>query len=77
MILNSIKNGSRILCVMTVIVISSLGASAVYAHKGATGIVKERMDLFKRNQQHLKSMGRLLAAEDFTTIATLYNFLFM
>lgn len=41
-----------------------------YAHKGATGIVKERMDLFKQNQSHLRDMRRLIAAEDFASIAS-------
>ena len=46
-----------------------LGSNVAHAHKGATGVVKERMDLFTQNQKHLKAMRRLVAADNFAAIA--------
>jgi cytochrome c556 len=42
-----------------------------FAHDGATGIVKERMDRFSQNQENLKQMKSLLKNGDLTSIAPL------
>ncbi len=35
-------------------------ATLALAHSGATGIVKERMDMFKKNQGNLKAINPIL-----------------
>ncbi len=40
-----------------------LGAGAVYAHSGATGIVKERMDPMKDIGKTMKSLGAMAKGE--------------
>ncbi len=40
-----------------------LGAGAVYAHSGATGIVKERMDAMKDIGKTMKSLGAMAKGE--------------
>ena len=42
------------LIILTVLTCGMLGTAL--AHSGATGIVKERMDLFKRNKDNLKAI---------------------
>ena len=38
------------------------------AHKGATGVVKQRMDYFKESQKRLKSISRAIKAKDYRDI---------
>lgn len=47
-----------------------LSASA-FAHKGATGIVKERMDEFKASQQAIKQIFAATKSADLDTVVTL------
>jgi len=42
-----------------------------FAHDGAKGIVKERMDRFSQNQENLKQIKSLLKNGDLTSIAPL------
>ena len=39
---------------LTIATLGGLGSAL--AHSGATGIVKERMDMFKRSQKNLKAI---------------------
>ena len=41
------------------------------AHSGATGIVKERMDMFKKNQGNLKAIKSHIGSEDYESIVNL------
>ena len=41
------------------------------AHSGATGIVKERMDMFKKNQNNLKAIKSYIGSEDYESIVKL------
>ena len=43
----------------------------VFAHDGATGIVKERMDMFKKNQNNLKVIKSHIRSEDYDSIIKL------
>ena len=38
------------------------------AHKGATGVVKQRMDYFKESQKRLKSISKAIKAKDYWDI---------
>ena len=44
------------------------GVKSAYAHSGATGIVKDRMDRFKDSQNALKVIAAAIKAEDFNAI---------
>ena len=44
---------------------------SAYAHQGATGIVKERMDEFQKARRQFKQIRRALEAQNFAAIATL------
>ena len=46
------------------------GAAAL-AHSGATGIVKERMDMFKKSQNNLKAIKAHIGSEDYKSIVKL------
>ena len=46
------------------------GAAAL-AHSGATGIVKERMDMFKKSQNNLKAIKAHIRSEDYGSIVQL------
>lgn len=48
-----------------------LSASFVGAHQGATGIVKERMDAFKRSQTQLKAAAKAAKSGEFETVERL------
>jgi len=48
--------------------IFSVAAFAVYAHSGATGVVKERMDNFKLAKQSMKIIKQAIKAPDFQII---------
>ena len=54
---------------LTIITLGGLGSAL--AHSGATGIVKERMDMFKRNQKNLKAIKSHIRGEDYGSIAKL------
>ena len=41
------------------------------AHSGATGIVKERMDMFKKNQNNLKAIKSHIRSENYVPIVKL------
>ena len=60
-------------CVMsialTMVTLGGLGSAL--AHSGATGIVKERMDMFKRSQKNLKAIKSHIRGEDYGSIAKL------
>ena len=43
------------------------------AHSGATGIVKERMDMFKKNQDNLKAIKSHIRSGDYESIVKLAN----
>ena len=43
----------------------------VFAHDGATGIVKERMDMFKKNQNNLKVIKSHIRSKDYDSIMKL------
>ena len=49
-----------------------LSVSAL-AHKGATGIIKERMDNFKASQKALKQISAAFKRNDFEAIVPLAN----
>ena len=40
----------------------------VFAHSGATGIIKERMDMFKKNKDNLKAINSHIRSEDYGPI---------
>ena len=46
-------------------------ATLALAHSGATGIVKERMDMFKKNQGNLKAIKSHIGSEDYGSIIKL------
>ena len=43
----------------------------VFAHSGATGIIKERMDMFKKNKDNLKAIKSHIRSEDYGSIVKL------
>ena len=45
--------------------------ATAFAHSGATGIVKERMDRFVRSKDHLKLIKTHLQSSDFDAILPL------
>ena len=57
------------LIVLTIATLGGLGSAL--AHSGATGIVKERMDMFKRSQKNLKAIKSHIRGEDYGSIAKL------
>ena len=54
---------------LTIATLGGLGSAL--AHSGATGIVKERMDMFKRSQKNLKAIKSHVRGEDYGSIAKL------
>ena len=44
-------------------------SSSLWAHSGATGIVKERMDNFKESKASMKSLKKAVRKNDFDTVA--------
>ena len=57
------------LIVLTIATLGGLGSAL--AHSGATGIVKERMDMFKRSQKNLKAIKSHIRDKDYGSIAKL------
>ena len=49
----------------------TIPATLALAHSGATGIVKERMDMFKKNQGNLKAIKSHIGSEDYESIVNL------
>ena len=47
------------------------GLGSVLAHSGATGIVKERMDMFKKSSKNLKAIKSHIRNEDYGSITKL------
>ena len=64
------NNTPFILSFVTILVIGSVAIPAL-AHKGAIGIVKERMDYFNRNKDNLKAIRGYLKKEDYQSIKPL------
>ena len=56
---------------LTIVTLGGLGSAL--AHSGATGIVKERMDMFKKNQKNLKAIKSHIRGKDYDSIAKLAN----
>ncbi len=56
------------LCSLILIIIP---ATIVLAQSGATGIVKERMDMFKKNQNNLKAIKSHISSENYRSIIKL------
>ena len=55
------------------LILLTFPSTLVFAHSGATGIVKERMDMFKRSQQNLKAIKSHIRSEDYESIIQLAN----
>jgi cytochrome c556 len=55
---------------MLLLVIFSATALLSYAHSGATGVVKERMDKFKDSKQSMKVIKNAIKREDLSAIAS-------
>ena len=53
------------------LVLIAVPAPFVFAHSGATGIVKERMDMFKKNQDNLKAIKSNIRSENYGSIVKL------
>jgi cytochrome c556 len=53
-----------------VVTLSLAAFSQLYAHTGASGVVKERMDNFKQSKASMKAIKTALRASDFDTIAS-------
>ncbi len=50
-------------------IVSITFSSSLWAHSGATGIVKERMDNFKESKASMKSLKKAVRKNDFDTVA--------
>ena len=61
---------SRLTALFTLILIA-IPATFVFAHSGAQGIVKERMDMFKKNQNNLKAIKSHIRSGDYGSIIKL------
>ena len=46
-------------------------SAAAMAHSGATGIIKERMDFFKRSKDNMKAINMHLRGGDYRAIVSL------
>ena len=55
----------------SLIVLITLFTTIAFAHSGATGIVKERMDMFKKNQKNLKAIKAHIRSEEYGSISKL------
>ena len=52
-------------------ILLAVPTTLVLAHSGATGIIKERMDMFKKNQGNLKAIKSHIGSEDYGSIIKL------
>lgn len=55
------------------LILLTVPSAFVFAHSGATGIVKERMDMYKRSQHNLKAIKSHIRSEDYDSIIKLAN----
>jgi len=46
-------------------IVLAVTTTLALAHSGAIGIVKERMDMFKKNQDNLKAIKSHIRSEDY------------
>ena len=53
------------------LLVITLPVTLALAHSGATGIVKERMDMFKKNQNNLKAIKSHIRSENYGSIVKL------
>ena len=61
----------RLLFIIKVALASTMSfgmQQSVFAHEGATGVVKERMDRFKASKESVKQIKRALKTEDWSVI---------
>ena len=54
-----------------IVLLGTVFSGAALAHSGATGIVKERMEMFKKSQNNLKAIKAHIAFEDYGSIVQL------
>ena len=53
------------------LILLAVPTTLALAHSGATGIVKERMDMFKKNQDNLKAIKSHIRSENYESIVKL------
>ena len=58
---------NKLLALFSLIFIA-IPVTLVFAHSGATGIIKERMDMFKKNKDNLKAIKSHIRSEDYGPI---------
>ena len=61
-VLRSIK--MQKLRVIVGFIVFAVPITLAFAHSGAIGIVKERIDMFKKNQGNLKAIKSLIGSDD-------------
>ena len=54
-----------------IVSVGTVFSVAAFAHSGATGIVKERMEMFKKNQNNLKAIKSYIRSEEYRSIIKL------
>ena len=54
-----------------IVLLGTVFSAVAYAHSGATGIVKERMNMFKKSQNILKAIKSQIGSEDYGPIVQL------
>ena len=59
------------LATLSTLLLIAVPATLALAHSSATGIVKERMDMFKKNQDNLKAIKSHIGSEDYESIIKL------
>ena len=52
-------------------IVLAVPITLAFAHSGASGIVKERMDMFKKNQDNLKAIKSHIGSGDYASIIKL------
>ena len=57
--------------VIVCFIVLAVPITLALAHSGATGIVKERMDMFKKNQDNLKAIKSHIRSGDYESIVKL------
>jgi cytochrome c556 len=58
---------------VAILILTGLTSVVAFAHSGATGIVKERMDYFKSSQANLKKIKAHIIEENYAAIIPLAN----
>ena len=61
------------LLIVAALILTGLTYDHTFAHSGATGIVKERMDYFKASQSNLKKIKTHIRNENYASIIPLAN----